>query len=243
MFADRSAWRFPCDLADSACAALLLAAATSHAAGVDLSWDMCYVDGPPVFTKAFACDRNTGSDAVVVSFVPARSFASAGLIEFQLDMQTRSGVTLPVWWDFANSTSCRRNQLVLDGTAPAPVLACRPTYATNAPAFIFTRLDFRLPTSDHLVVVASAAASGVPMVAGQEYFACRVQLNHSASVGAGACGGCDEPVAIVLTALRVGNSLNPDILTAPAHSNVVYWQTVPTATRNATWSAVKALYH
>ena len=219
-----------------------MAAATAHAAGINLAWDQCYGDAPPVVRKLFACDRNTGLEAVVASFVPAINHPNSSLLEIQFDIQTRSSGTLPVWWDFATSTSCRRNLISFDGSPPVPIVVCQNTSASTVPVFGIIRDNFRFPTPDHMVLVASAAAGSLPLVGGVEYFACRLAISHAATIGGGACSGCLEPVVITLSQLRVGGGV-PETLSAPAGSNVVAWQQeLPVAARNITWAAVKSLY-
>jgi hypothetical protein len=218
---------------------LLLAAQAAHGAGLNLAWDQCYGDAPPVVRKLFACDRNSGVEMVVASFVPAFNHSTAGLLEVQFDIQTRSGVTLPVWWDFATLSSCRKNQATVGSTPLMPLVTCRDLLSSPVVAI---RDDFRYPTPDHMVLTASAQAGSTPLAAGFEYFAYVFVISHALSSGAGACEGCLEPVAITLTALRVGFP-TPEILTVPAGGNVVGWQQdLPVAARNVTWGAVKALY-
>jgi hypothetical protein len=219
---------------------LVLFANAAQAFGLNLAWDQCYGDAPPVVRKLFACDRNTGVDMVVASFVPAFSHSTGGLLEIQFDIQTRSGVTLPVWWDFATLSSCRRNQATIGSVPLTPLLTCRDLGSNPVVAI---RDDYRYPTPDHMVLTASAQAGNTPLVGGVEYFAYAFVISHALSTGAGACAGCLEPVAITLTALRAGFP-SPEILTVPAGGNVVGWQQdLPVAVRNVTWSAVKSLYH
>lgn len=222
---------------------VLAAVIPAHAAGVNLAWDRCYGDGPPVTNKSFACDQNTGLETVVASFILGSPVPSAGLLEVQLDIHTRSGTALPVWWDTRTITSCRRNQIVFDGLPPTPIVTCQPVITSSVPELFIIRNNFQVPTPDHMVLVASASVGTMPLAASVEYFACRVLIHHSGTIGTSACSGCMEPVAITLSQLRIGG-LSPTILSTPASGNVVNWQSdVPTATRNSTWSAVKALYH
>jgi hypothetical protein len=222
---------------------LLLVAGPTHAAGINLAWDQCYGDATPVVRKLFACDRNTGVDALAASFIPATDHTGARLLEVQFDIQTRSGGTLPVWWDFASSSGCRASQIAFSSSPPMPPMTCQSTSPGNFPLFVLIRDNFRFPTPDHMVLVVSAQAGTTPILGGVEYFACNLTIGHGASIGPGACDGCLEPVAITLTQLRVGSGVS-EILSNPAGSNVVAWQQeLPVAARNVTWGAVKSLYH
>ena len=219
-----------------------MAAATAHAAGVNLAWDPCYGDALPLVRKLFACDRNSGLKAVVASFVPAINHPNSSLLEIQFDIQTRSGGTLPVWSDFATSSRCRRNLISIDGSPPEPVVVCQKTSASTVPLFIILRDNFQFRTPDHMVLVASANAGSQPLVAGGKYLARRLLISHACTVLAGACRGCLEPVAISLSQLRVSGGA-PETLSTPAGGNVVAWQQeLPVAARNTTWAAVKSLY-
>ena len=142
---------------------LFLAADAAHAAGLNLAWDHCYADAPPVVRKLFACDRNSGVEMVVASFVPAINHSSSGLLELQIDIQTRSGGTLPVWWDFETLSSCRRNQGAIGTTPLVPLVTCQDPGSSPVVAI---RDNFRYPTPDHRVLVASTKGGGTPLAAG-----------------------------------------------------------------------------
>lgn len=222
---------------------LLLAADAAHAAGLNLAWDQCYADAPPVVRKLFACNKNTGFDALAASFVPANDHLTSSLLEVLFDFQTRSGGALPAWWNSETTGGCISNQIAVDGAPPLPLVTCQSTSPVSAPRFFVLHNNFQYPTPNRMMFEVSAQAGGTPLVAGVEYFACTLRISHTGAAGPGACSGCLEPVAITLTRVRVGSG-TPEFISVPAAGNVVGWQQdLPVAARNVTWGAVKALYH
>src|SRR5437867_1889677 len=78
--------------------------------GCNLRWDHCYGDAG-VQNKAFTCDTNSGSETLVVSFVPAWDIADVSGLEIVMDMVS-AAPTWPVWWQFKNAGTCRQTSLV-----------------------------------------------------------------------------------------------------------------------------------
>jgi hypothetical protein len=62
-------------------------------------------------------------------------------------------------------------------------------------------------------VVAVPPDALATLAAGQEYFVCAFQIQHTKTVGAGACAGCDVPVCIFLSRMTVtfADNLVPSI--------------------------------
>lgn len=95
----------------------------------------------------------------------------------------------------------------------------------------------------------------------QEYFALRLRIDNTKTVGTGACAGCDVPVCIVLQSIKLSLIGRPEVtrvLTSPLNgtdSHYATWQgggspttslgtgcPAATPTRRGTWGGVKALY-
>lgn len=109
------------------------------------------------------------------------------------------------------------------------------------------------PDRARLVLIIAAPTSQVPFEAGVEYYAFRLLLSQENSVGAGACGGCDAPVCIVMNQLTIGQpaGMGDYVLQSAADRNYVTWQggdiggagcPIATPARNRTWGAIKSLY-
>ena len=106
--------------------------------------------------------------------------------------------------------------------------------------------------------VAVPQSALADLVTDQEYFAFRFGINHTKTVGTGACGGCEVPVCLLLQKI--------DVITPTSHQALSTWWMSPddlyatwqggagvstslgsgcpaaTPTRNATWGAIKTLY-
>lgn len=204
------------------------------ASGVDIAWDNCLGETGALSLKQFACDTNAGQESMWVSFESSQPATSMGRLEVEIQFQTRSGVALPVWWDFEDFASCRRGALSVDTAPPYETATCARVFnSANAPTFFVARIDYQLPTVDAGVMVVSAQI-GAPLVANQRYLACRFLINHGKT---SVCAGCSEPVGITAI-VRVANMT----ITNPLTQNVALWQSLPTATRATSWAVLKRMY-
>src|SRR5712671_318272 len=104
------------------CGMLLAITATVASAGpgVNLKWDRCLGDGGTL-NKAFACNKNTGTNTLVGSFelgteISAATGAQASGLEIVVDLASGTP-TLPAWWTFKNAGTCRTNSLGMDKNA------------------------------------------------------------------------------------------------------------------------------
>jgi hypothetical protein len=60
----------------------------ASAGALNLRWNECWGDGG-VQNRVFACDRNTGSEVLVASFVPRFDFPQMTADEFVVDLRHR----------------------------------------------------------------------------------------------------------------------------------------------------------
>ena len=217
----------------------IILAGPAMAAGVNIAWDGCLGDPEAASLKTFACDRNTGVDVLYVSFVPGVSLAGATIVEIALDLRTRSGRSLPSWWDAAGSGACRRAQF---GASLQPTSTATCAGWNPAPDFVTSRFNFGYPTPDAARLVVTTHAS-LSVVAGVHYLGCRFALQHVATTGPSACAGCAEPVDITVSAVRLANLTVEQVLTTPQSKSVAFWQEDrPVPTRLTSWGALKSLY-
>ncbi len=248
--------------------ALSSRATTATAAqGLNLAWNHCLGEGTGVQNAAFACDTNVGSHRMTGSFVLGVNMNDVIGHEIVIELASASPA-LPAWWTLYYVGSCRPTSLVADFVADASDIVCADwslgqgvggigTYCTS------TGSCADRPASSNLVrvklVVAVPQAQRQDLVAGTEYFAFNLAVNHTKTVGTGSCAGCETPVCIVLNSIKVVpmNNIGTRDLTTPTApgTNFVTWQGggVPvtphgfgcpaaTATRRSAWGAVKALY-
>ena len=243
---------------------VLLSVTSAHAAGINLRWAVCFADGG-VANKAFACNTNTGSEVLVGSFELGSALPQADGMQAIVDVASAAS-PLPSWWQFRDVGTCRRSSMFVS-FAPLPTsILCLDPYDQNAVGGIGNYVvGFSGPNTSRVTVIdAVTATQAADLEAGVEYFAFNMTVNNQKTVGTGACAGCSTPGCIALNNIRVafldgGTTVLTPPITNPANgsdSHIATWQggvgvpalpggacAGPVPTREATWGAVKALYH
>jgi hypothetical protein len=233
-------------------ALLLLACmfALASAAGTNLRWTACVLDGG-VLNRAFACNSNVGSNILIGSFVLDTNLSQVNGDELIVDLVSATP-TLPDWWQFRNVGSCRQTAITI---AAQDGPSCPDPFAFQASMNIAAYVVGTLAPNTARLLCANAVTSdqAVDLVAGEEYTAARWSINNSKTVGTGACNGCVVPVCILFSSanLTTVDNLNDTKFAngADPGSNFVSWQggdylylCYGTPTKNSTWGAVKSLY-
>jgi hypothetical protein len=245
--------------------AVAFGVATSARAGeVNLRWNECWGDGG-VQNRVFACDRNTGSEVLVASFVPFFDFPQMTGDEFVVDFATAS-TPLAQWWWFLDAGNCRQSSMALVSDPPASAVACSDWDEAQAGG-LFAGFTFNifLPSAGRITGMHwMRDGLSAPVLAGHEYHAFTLVINHQKTVGDGACGGCTLGACIAFRSFRM-TSPDPQFdqrlslgnQPGSAHDAMVTWQggtgvvspapgglSCPAATpaKNSTWGAVKSLY-
>jgi hypothetical protein len=252
----------PSRLRRLALAILLLATPLdAQAAGVGIRWNSCKGES----NRMFACDRSTGSEVLVGSFVSPTTMNLSG-VEVYLRVTTADGNT-PSWWGMGTG-GCRTSSLSaqfdvsMESDCDDPWLGQASGgigyYGTSAGANwpgqsqstpgVFLRMAMAVP------VAAVHAING-----NTHYAAFRLLINHSRSSGPGACEGCSTPACISIDVMRlttptdtgdhnqVSRSRDVELTTAitgMSAGNVAMWQGgTPTcgagAAKSSTWAEVK----
>ena len=245
-----------------ALAALVLALSTSaHAGPLNMRWGACFGDGG-TFNRNFACDTNTGFDELVGSFLLPGPVTGVVQTEAVVNFAF-AGSSIPAWWQFSSSGTCRPTAMSVFTGPPATASSCvdfsdggRNTLVTYGQSFgaNFARLYVLSPTGP-----------GGPwdLVGGQEYFILTVRINHTRTVGAGSCTGCSLGACMGLVGVNlIREAPNYTIHISPSWPNeqLAAWQGaagigIPnyggtgqfycpgaTPTHRSTWGDVKALY-
>ena len=247
-------------LSASALLVAITVSSVAHAApGINMAWTDCRSDGG-LSNRAFACNTNSGSNVLVVSFVAPAGVTGMSGNELVIDLLSTTA-PLPQWWAFRTVGSCRQNALSSNFVAPGTLINCVDPWSGQAAGGIGNYTQVApgggwtiSPTveSQHArMVIAIATASPGPIDADVEYFSGNVTINNTKTVGTGACAGCADPVCIVLNSVKItqGVGIGDFTLSTPvsANSNMVTFQgtgadcnAVPV--RNTTWGAVKGLY-
>jgi hypothetical protein len=249
---------------------LLLAITAGVAAagpGVNLKWSACAGDGG-LTNRNFACASNSGSNVLVASFEVGENIAASSGQEVVIDLAA-AGATLPSWWAFANAGSCRQLSLSMNTTISATAANCADWASGVAVGGIgaYNVGQRGANTSRIKIAIAVPAAGLADLSTGQEYFSANITINNLKTVGTGSCAGCSTPVCLVFNSIKCTTQVpaNDRTFSGPANgfdSDFATWQggagiTVPpgpwgaggsgcggaTATKNATWGAVKALYN
>ena len=235
--------------------ASLALAEPSWASGVNFSWDACTSEGG-VQNKTFACDTNTGSDVLYGSFVLGTDQTNFIGVEATVDIHAQS-TNLPDWWQFVNAGACRQSALTTGfDFSGDPGTACRvPWSAATTGGLGGYHTYWTTPqvpsgsTSDAqaLVVGAVPHADSAHLVAGTEYYAFKLTLSLTKSVGSGDCAGCSTPVCVTLSQIKVvGSDNSAQVLTDPIAASIATWQSAAScpgsfAPRNVTWGQVRSV--
>ena len=243
--------------------------------GINIRWDACLADGG-VMNKTFACDTNTGSELAVMSVQLDTNMPQVSGMEIRVSLKS-SAPALPAWWDFFNSGSCRQASLsfISHPSLVLPAVNCADWNEGNGGggAVAAYRVDEIGPGSRVILIATAVPSTSLEALdAGTEYRVGMLGINHALTVGAGACGGCNTPVCILFTSLKITRpaGVGDLLLTQGANgveSQIVNWQSGQlqnlvnqctgtfncttsfdcvnagvTASRRNTWGAVKALY-
>ena len=247
------------------------AAADAQPYGVALRWNHCFGEGTGLVSRAFACDTNAGFEELIGSFAINEDMPNVNGNEIVVDVFTGAppyccaprpnslvgvampappaGGPLPEWWKFRSPGTCRQ-------TALTPFFVADPTHAVcqdwamgqQVGGLAAYNIDFRGPGSARIIAaVAVPPAALQSLHTGSEYYSFTLRISHAKTVGAGACGGCDTPMYLVLTHINVTTSVPAEdrVCSGPLNgvdSDFVIWSPAPVPTRSTTWSAVKALY-
>lgn len=183
---------------------LATTAGSAHAAqGMNLRWDACLGDGG-VRNKNFACDTNTGSEQLFVSFQLDSAFAPVSGVELYMNITTPAG--LPgTWWQFKNAGSCRQTALVPSSAPLVPGGSC-VDYWQGLAAGGLTAYgpDYGRSGVNRLsAIYALPPVAMASLDAGTEYFCMRFTITHAKTVGTGSCQGCLDPVCLGLERMLI----------------------------------------
>lgn len=243
---------------------------TALADGINLSWNDCGVAG----TRAvhFGCETNDGPPyELFVSFSPPvvldldEVIGISATIDFY--PSGRDAPAVPNWWRIG-AEECRRSK-ALQASADFE----RGPYACESPYWgAHVSLGQQVSHDGYrtrLIMTAAWDESTTPFVPDPqvEYYAFRIRVARTSTVGAGACAGCELPVCIFAREVQLFQPLrfnfDPRIfnsqdrpftswhnanLSFPDYRDPLiypYWscsagQTV--STRPVTWGRIKSLY-
>jgi hypothetical protein len=247
---------------------LALTASAALAGHLNLSWGPECASDALVTNKNFACDTNSGSSTMVVSFVPANTHARLLGADVVITGATCADPVITNWWQFKNTGACRISALSANTLISGSAMGCLDAWGGQGTATIDYYGDPVLiaipvpPVQGNRVYikvgcsVPTEVALGVEE--GREYFLCNVVVNHANTVGPGSCTGCLDPMIWGLRSIMLGyqDRTEPPVFTSeqigePLVNQLISWQGAPpwwwdhrceVATQNKTWGQIKSLY-
>ncbi|MFN8587693.1 MAG: hypothetical protein U0704_07795 [Candidatus Eisenbacteria bacterium] len=206
-----------------------LFATSAFAGGMNLRWDACAGQGG-VVNKAFACNTNSGTDYLFVSFVSDTALPQILGVEFSIEVNSTSSA-MPSWWLLRNAGSCRQAGIGMSlGAGPEAPGCTSPFLAAGAGGLASYTQQFAGADNFRrlLGVVAVAPEDAFTAPAGQELTVVRLNLNHSRTVGSPSCAGCSTPVCLGLHKLKVTRPAGvgdvPIYLETTPGGSAVTWQ-------------------
>ena len=210
-------------------AAPALSAPNPH--GLNVAWDQCHGDGG-TSNRMFACNTNSGSERLVLSFVTDQRIENVSGMEMYLQLAA-DGPTLPSWWSMKNTGTCRPTTPAFTTSPPNPASSVCMDWGGSffGVAGISYVIGAAGPnTATSTAVVGVPAGLGLAVDPGVQYFTGSYLISHAKTVGTGACSGCQVPVCILYSHMRLfvdGQSGFHRSYTTPANgpnSQVATWQ-------------------
>ena len=186
---------------------LLAAAPAAHAAGLGLRWGSC--EGTA--NRNFACDRNTGTEVLVGSFVPPGGITEMTGIEVYMHITTADG-QIPAWWQMVERGGCRSTSLSMQAEVSDQVECDDPWEGQGMGGIARYKADGSSGI-DVIMGIAVATNNKHALSSGRTYAAFKLLINHFHTSGPGACGGCETPACITFDRLVIAQYSPQDPVT------------------------------
>lgn len=238
-------------------------ASTAHAAGLDLAWNDCGSFG--VCNQSFACNVNgPGTFMLIGSFTAPEGLTQFVGLEARVDF-VANDTAMPDWWQFRNAGTCRQAGVTADADFSSGPYSCTDPWLGQAAGgmagwLVGSPIGPGVPGNGGRMVIALArpAQFAGPLVADEAYYAFRVNVNKTKTVGAGSCAGCTTPMGIAFTQVKLMQpvGMGDFVLSTWNYQGFAAWQNgmfpvydvaymcpfvIPA--KNRTWGSIKSLYH
>jgi hypothetical protein len=227
-------------------ALFLLCPSSSHAAGINLSWNDCGLAG--ISANSFSCNSNAGTNIIVGSYLPPAGISALVGLSASLSISTVFPL-LPDWWKHGTG-QCRGNTgLSVSSDFTGGPFTCVDVFTGQAAGGLAYDINFGTPNAARLrIQFAVPEADTTALNSTTEYYAFKVNLLHTKTVGADSCFGCLIPATVNLDSLQLfqpaQHGFDPIIRTAAQHTSVT-WQLPlsPTSVRQTTtWGRLRQRY-
>jgi hypothetical protein len=221
---------------------------------VNLAWDACASEGG-VQNKTFACDTNSGSRVMVASFVLGSSMSNFIGIEALVDISADAD-SLPTWWQVFGAGDCRAAMSTSFSFESGPNTSCTDPWSGQGVGGIGAYHTFwttpqvpgGAPATAQVVLTAAVPHSQpIELSADTEYYAFKLMLSLTKSVGSSSCSGCNTPVCLTLSQIRaVGSDNSSQALADAITSSTITWQSASDcpgafASQNMTWGRIRTV--
>jgi hypothetical protein len=236
------------------CAGLFLLAPpvpVALAGGVNFSWGtVCYTENP-VSAVTFACNTNifVGGWPMTASFVLDTGIPDFVQVDIGIVGQSDLSV-LPDWWKLGGTGDCRTGKASFAADfSDVATETCVDWFGSST----LQSFDYTWDTNRAHIAATAAIPAEEPfaMSAGTEYYAGKVKILDSKTVGPGCCPGCSAGMFWALySVVAHGYGGQQEALTwpVPGGNQCLSWNNSqqsccrPSPARNRTWGQVKSLY-
>jgi len=208
---------------------LVLHSDVASATGINLSWNDCGRAG--TLTQMFACNANTGSNVIVASFVPPPNVNQFLGLSSEIDISTGQAA-LPDWWKHGTGQCRGTTGLSASFDFTSGPYTCADFYTGAAAGGLSYDVGYSSPDRARLRIQGAVSYdSRGPVDPATEYYAYKVSLLHSKTVGTDGCSGCATPACILLKEIQLFQppelAFDP-IITNPIDRQFVTWQSTVT---------------
>jgi hypothetical protein len=225
------------------------------AEGLYLTWNDCAQGGLASSNTAFACNTNTGVSELYVAYTMPQAVDNVLAVEIVIDLQHSSSV-LPDWWHF--ETGGCRGELNEFNFSPMVTFpgrtACLDMWqgAQTDPIGELAGFTPGVNGQARIKVTGSVLPQDARTLDGTSmYYAVRIVMTNTHSVGNPNCFGCDGAACLVLNSILIGRLDGSNVYLqtpGPGEANWARWQggagancaAVPV--RNRAWGQLKGLY-
>lgn len=223
---------------------LLLLALAGPAASEPLAFSWTPCDAAPVATRIFGCDTNGGADTLAISLLPNFGFSHVSKVTLSLAVCFREDF-VPPWWR-VDPAGCRVGALTV---APAEDGPCESIWDPLGAAQSTIQMQ-SLPTTFGFEFTVTIAVTDLAhtrdLRSGSTVQVARLVLDHSRTVGIGACTGCGTAAQVEGHFVRIETTDGGNLgISASARAK---WQDATitcdavTPASRSTWGAVETLY-